>query len=71
MVIQIISEQSGMPLSKIQPASRLREDLRFDSLDLLELTLALEEYSNRSFLDEDIEKWVTVQDVVNYLGETC
>lgn len=45
----------------------LVEDLEADSLDLLELSLAVEETFDVDILDSELEKFNTVQDIYNYL----
>lgn len=53
--------------NKITPATKLTEDLNIDSLDTIELVMALEQELNIEIPDEDAEKLLTVQDVVDYL----
>lgn len=60
---------------EILPVTRLSDDLGIDSLDMVDLVMAIEdEFSVRSHKlsipDEDIDKFVTVQDIVDYLYDT-
>ena len=50
----------------IEPGSRLTDDLGGDSLDMLELMMALEERFGFEVPDEDAESIATVQDIVDY-----
>jgi acyl carrier protein len=45
------------------------DDLGADSLDLVELVMALEEEFGQEIPDEDAEKITTVQDAINYINE--
>lgn len=45
----------------------LKDDLDADSLDAVELNMALEEAFEITIADEDLEKFVTVQDIVDYV----
>jgi acyl carrier protein len=68
IVIATVVEQSGMTAADVRPESRLAEDLVFDSLDYVELSLAIEEQFKRLEISEaDAEKWKTVNDVVAYV----
>ena len=62
---EIIAEQLGVEEDEITPDTSFKEDLGADSLDLFELTMALEEEYDTEEL-EDIE---TVGDVIEYLRE--
>ena len=73
-VRKIIAEQLGVEESEIKPETSFVEDLNADSLDLVELIMSLEEAFSQQgksieISDEDAEKIVTVQDVVNYIIE--
>jgi acyl carrier protein len=63
----IIAEQLDVELEKITPETRLMEDLKADSMDLVEMVMAFEEEFNISIPDEDAEKMVKVADVIAYL----
>ena len=66
-VKKIISEQLDVELEKITPDTRLMDDLKADSMDLVEMVMAFEEEFNISIPDEDAEKMVKVSDVIAYL----
>lgn len=68
-VKNIIVEQLGVAEAEIELDSSFIDDLGADSLDIVELIMALEEEFDIEIPDEDAEKVVTVQDVVDYLKE--
>jgi len=73
-VKQITVEQLGVAEADVTPEANFVDDLGADSLDLVELIMALEEaFSNSSkkidIPDEDAEKLVTVQDAVDYIKD--
>jgi len=73
-VRKIIVEQLGVEESDVNPQTAFVEDLNADSLDLVELIMAMEEEFSKEgktmeISDEDAEKIVTVQDAVNYIIE--
>ena len=59
----IISEQLGADLCEVQPNATLREDLRADSLDMAELTMALEEEFDTKIQVSSFKECKTVEDV--------
>lgn len=65
----ILSEQLGFDKSDITPESRLDEDLGVDSLDLVEIVMAIEGDFDLDISDKDAMKLVTVQDVIDYVTE--
>ena len=69
-VIQIISEQLGKDESEIKMSSHFIEDLDADSLDTVELVMALEEEFEIDIPDEAAEKITTVQSAVDFITET-
>lgn len=68
-VKSIIVEQLGVPADEVQPAASFIEDLGADSLDIVELIMALEEEYDIEISDEDAEKIQTVGDAINFIGE--
>ncbi len=71
---KVVMEQLGVEAEEVVPTASLVDDLRADSLDLVELRMSLEEeFSTPSrkieIPDDDAEKVVTVQDAVDYIKE--
>lgn len=63
----IIAEQLGIDANEITLESSFIDDLGADSLDIVELIMALEEEFDIEFPDEDAEKISVVGDVVDYI----
>ena len=73
-VKKVVVEQLGVDEKDVVPSARFTDDLGADSLDLVELVMALEEeFTNPSqkveIPDEDAEKIVTVQKAVEYITD--
>ena len=68
-VIEIIVEQLGVGEDEVTPEASFIDDLGADSLDLVELIMAMEEEFGLEISDEEAEKILTVQDVINYINE--
>ncbi len=66
-VREIIAEQLGVAASEVTPEASFIEDLGADSLDIVELVMALEEAYGLEISDEDAEKIVTVKDAIDYI----
>jgi acyl carrier protein len=62
-----IAEQLGVATDEVTAEASFIEDLGADSLDIVELVMALEEEFNIEISDEDAEKIRTVKDVVTYI----
>lgn len=63
----IIVEQLGVSMEEVTPQASFIEDLGADSLDIVELIMALEEEYDMEIPDEDAEKIQTVEDVISYV----
>lgn len=68
-VTKIVVEQLGVEEKDIKPEASFVDDLGADSLDTVELVMALEEEFEAEIPDEDAEKIITVQDAINYVTE--
>lgn len=66
---EIIAEQLSAEVADITMETSFKEDLGADSLDLFELVMALEDEYSVEIPSEDLEKLLTVGDVVNYLKD--
>lgn len=66
-VKDIIVEQLGVDPERVKPEASFIDDLGADSLDIVELVMAMEEEFEIEIPDEDAEKLRTVQDVCTYL----
>ena len=68
-VSEIVVEQLEVDPSEVKSESSFANDLRADSLDIVELVMALEESFNIEIPDEEAEKIQTVGDAVKHIGE--
>lgn len=68
-VKKIIAEQLGVEADKVTPEASFVEDLGADSLDTVELVMALEEEFSIEIPDEDAEKILTVGKALDYIKE--
>ena len=66
-VKHIIVEQLGVDEDEVKPEASFVDDLGADSLDVVELVMALEEEFGLEISDEDAEKLSTVQHAVDYI----
>jgi len=66
-VKKIICEQLDVAEEDVVPTASFVDDLGADSLDQVELIMAMEEEFNVSITDEEAEKIVTVQDAMDYV----
>lgn len=64
---KIIAEQLNIAEDRINLESRFVEDLGVDSLDTLEMLMALEDNYSIQISNEDAQKLITVKDVVDYI----
>lgn len=68
-VKKIVAEQLGVKEDEVQPSASFVEDLGADSLDTVELVMALEEEFETEIPDEEAEKITTVQLAVDYINK--
>ncbi|MBC8316564.1 MAG: acyl carrier protein [Desulfobulbaceae bacterium] len=67
-LIDIIAEQLSVDKAKVVPSASFVDDLGADSLDLVELIMAMEEAFDTEIPDEVAEKITTVQDAVKHIN---
>ena len=67
---KIIVEQLGVNEDQVKPEAKFIEDLGADSLDTVELVMALEEEFGTEIPDEDAEKLQSVGDVIKFIEDT-
>jgi acyl carrier protein len=65
---QIVAEKLGVSEDKVTPQAAFVDDLGADSLDQVELIMALEDAFDIEIPDEDAEKMKTVKDAIDYLN---
>jgi acyl carrier protein len=68
-VKEIIVEQLGVDAAEVVPEASFIDDLGADSLDIVELIMALEDVFEIEIPDEDAEKITTVQDAIEYIKQ--
>ena len=66
-IIQIVAEQLGLSEDEVQRDAALIDDLGADSLDTVELVMALEEEFDCEIKDEEAEKITTVQQAIDFV----
>ena len=64
---ELVAEGLGVDADKVVPEASFKDDLGADSLDLFEMVMSLEDEFNVSIPTDDLEKLVTVQDVIDYI----
>ena len=67
-VTKIVAEQFEVPIEKVTLSSLFMDDLKADSLSVVELVLAIEEAFGLEIPDEDAEKITSVGDAINYIN---
>jgi len=70
-VTDIIANQLGVEKAIITAEANVVDDLGADSLDVVELVMALEEAFNLEIPDEDAEKILTVKDIYDYIEKSA
>ncbi len=68
-VREIIAKELEVDVKQLTPEAKFIEDLGADSLDIVELVMALEEEFGLDIPDEDADKLKTVGDAMNYLQQ--
>ncbi|MYD94027.1 MAG: acyl carrier protein [Chloroflexi bacterium] len=68
-VIAVVSDKLDVPADEIAADSRFVDDLNADSLDQVELIMALEDEYDLTIPDEDAQKILTITDAVSYIEE--
>ena len=68
-ITKIIKEQLGVEESEVKPDARFVDDLGADSLDTVEILMAIEEEFGIEIPDEDAESAKTVEDVISYINK--
>ena len=68
-IAAMIADQHGIDASTIQPESRLIEDLKADSLDVVAMVMEMETEFGIEIPDEDLTKLKTVADAMRYIEE--
>ena len=66
-VTEIIVEQLGVSADQVKPESKMIEDLGADSLDAVELVMAVEEEFGIEVPDEEAEKLISVGDIISHV----
>ena len=64
---ELVADGLGVEAAKVVPTASFKDDLGADSLDLFELVMSFEEEFSVSIPAEELEKMVTVQDVMDYI----
>ena len=65
----LIVEQLGVSKDEVSPKASFMDDLGADSLDIVELVMAMEEEFDVEIPDEDVERMQTIGDALDYLKE--
>jgi acyl carrier protein len=68
-IIAIAAEQAGVGVEQVMPATHFVNDLNFDSLDVVEFAMEVEDELGVSIPDDQVEKLQIVEDVVNYVAD--
>jgi acyl carrier protein len=68
-ISELIVEQLGVAKEEVRPEASFIDDLGADSLDIVELVMAMEEEFDVEIPDDDAEKIQTIGDAISYLKE--
>jgi len=66
-IMELVAEQLGVSEAEVKPEASFIDDLGADSLDLVELIMALEEEFGKEISDEEAEGIQTVQQAIDYI----
>lgn len=66
-VVEIVANELNVSKDEITMDTHIQKDLGADSLDAVELMMALEEEFNIQISDEEAQKFATIKDIVSYL----
>jgi len=67
----VIAKQLGLGVEQLQDEATFRDDLGTDSLEIIELVMALEDEFEIDIPNEDAEKLLAVGDVVDYINDNA
>ncbi|RLK63049.1 acyl carrier protein [Atopobacter sp. AH10] len=67
-LVELVAENLGVDQDKVNENSDLFEDLNADSLDLVELTMAIEDEFDVEIEDDNLDSIKTVKDILNYIN---
>ncbi|AIC94866.1 MULTISPECIES: acyl carrier protein [Shouchella] len=70
-VTKIVVDRLGVEESEVTLEASFKDDLKADSLDVVELVMELEDEFDMEIADEDAEKIATVKDVVDYINNNA
>jgi len=68
-VSKVLSDYFNSSYRKVEVDSRLVEDLYIDSIGMVEIVMALNEYFGVELPEAGVEEWKTVKDICNSIGE--
>jgi acyl carrier protein len=68
-VIELAAEEAGMETKDVTAQSHFFNDLKFDSLSVIEFAMSVEDEFEMSVPDEDLEQFMVVGDVVKYIEQ--
>jgi acyl carrier protein len=66
-VANIIAEQLGVSVAEVKPETSFVNDLGADSLDVIEITMAIEDEFDLNIADEDAETFTTTQTIIDHV----
>lgn len=68
-IIQIISNQFGVPVGQVTPESHFNNDLNLTPFEVADLILTLENTFQIKIEEEEAKKFQTVQDIINFVSD--